>query len=95
MLASWEPARQKRHAMNDIHFGHLIKDLLKAEGRSIGWFAKEMSYTRGNMYKILERQHLNTEFLLRATEKLHHDFFHDVSEILQSRSSSKNGHIHL
>lgn len=79
-----ESAKRKRKKMPDIHFGHLIKKELKRQRRSVAWFAKEMSYTRGNMYKILERSHLNSDFLLRATEKLQHDFFHDVSEILQT-----------
>ena len=80
--------------MEEIHFGKMILGELRKQRYSVAWFAKEMSYTRGNMYKILKRRHLNTEFLLRATEKLHHDFFRDASEMLQSRSSSKNGHIH-
>jgi hypothetical protein len=70
--------------MIDIHFGHLILAELRRQRRSVAWFAKEMSYTRGNMYKILERPHLHSDFLLRATEKLDHDFFHDISELLHS-----------
>lgn len=70
--------------MTNIHFGHLIKEELKRQRRSIAWFAKEMSCTRGNMYKIVERQHLSSDFILRASEKLDHDFFGDVSAYLQS-----------
>ena len=70
--------------MTDIHLGNLIHAELRRQRRSVAWFAKEMAYTRGNMYNILKRQHLNSEFLLRASEKLHHDFFRDVSEMLQA-----------
>ena len=70
--------------MTDIHFGHLIKKELKRQRRSVAWFAKEMSCTRGNMYKILDRPHLSSDFLLRACEKLQHNFFHDVSETIQT-----------
>lgn len=69
--------------MVDIHFGHLIKEELKRQRRSVAWFANEMSYTRGNMYKILERTHLHSDFIIRASEKLQHDFFKDASETLQ------------
>lgn len=70
--------------MTDIHLGHLIQDELRRQRRSVAWFAKEMSCTRGNMYNILKRPHLNSEFLLRASEKLQHDFFQDVSEMLRA-----------
>lgn len=67
----------------EIHLGKLIHDELRRQRRSVAWFAHEMAYTRGNMYNILKRPHLNSEFLLRASEKLNHDFFRDVSEKLQ------------
>ena len=69
--------------MTDIHFGNLIQAELRRQRRSVAWFAKEMLTTRGNMYNILRRPHLNTDFLVRASEKLHHDFFRDISEKLQ------------
>ncbi len=73
--------------MTDIHFGELVRNELRRQRRSVAWFAKEMSYTRGNMYNILKREHLSSDFLLRATEKLNHDFFHEVSEMIQASKS--------
>lgn len=69
--------------MTGIHCGKLIHEELRRQRRSVAWFAKEMLTTRGNMYNILRRPHLNTDFLVRASEKLHHDFFRDISEKLQ------------
>ena len=73
--------------MTDIHFGELVRNELRRQRRSVAWFAKEMSYTRGNMYNILKREHLSSDFLLRATEKLNHDFFREVSEMIQASES--------
>ena len=73
--------------MADIHFGKLIQNELQRQRYSVAWFAKEMSYTRGNMYKILNRAHLNTDFVIRASRKLNHDFFRDASKILTSDKS--------
>lgn len=70
--------------MADIHFGKLIQHELQRQRYSVAWFAKEMSYTRGNMYKILNREHLNTDFVIRASRKLNHDFFLDASKILNA-----------
>jgi hypothetical protein len=68
----------------DIHFGNLIKDLLKKEGRNVGWFAQQMNCDRSNMYKILSHCHLDSGFLLRASVVLNHDFFKDGSAQLKS-----------
>ena len=70
--------------MVNIHFGKLVLKELRRQRRSVAWFAKEMSYTRGNMYNILKREHLSSDFLLRATEKLGYDFFHEVSKMIQA-----------
>lgn len=67
----------------EIHFGKLIHVELRRQRRSVAWFAQEMGCTRGNMYNILKRPHLNSDFILRASEKLGHDFFRDASEKFQ------------
>ena len=66
-----------------IHFGALIKKRLELEGRSIRWFALQMNCDRSNMYKILARPHLDTNFILRACRILEYDFFKDASEVLK------------
>jgi len=67
-----------------IHFGELIKERLFLQGRSVRWFALQMNCDRSNMYKLLSRAHLDTNFILRACKILEHDFFKDASEILQN-----------
>ena len=64
---------------SEIHFGHLIKKLLREEGRSISWFAERMHSDRSNMYKMLERSHVDTQFILKASIVLKHNFFNDAS----------------
>ena len=66
-----------------IHFGGLIKERLVLEGRSIRWFALQMNCDRSNMYKLLARPHLDTNFILRACKILEYDFFKDASEVLK------------
>lgn len=65
-----------------IHFGDLIKERLFLQGRSIRWFALQMNCDRSNMYKLLARAHLDTNFILRACKILNYDFFKKASEIL-------------
>lgn len=75
--------------MNDIHFGKMILDELRKQRYSVSWFAKEMGSDRSNMYKLLERQHLNSEFILRAGKLLDHDFFGDASKIFIENKSGR------
>lgn len=67
----------------NIHFGDLIKSRLKQDRRSVRWFAEQMNSDRSNMYKLLSRAHLSTDFIIRASKILDHDFFKDVSDRLQ------------
>ena len=67
--------------MHDIHFGNMILTELREQRRSVAWFAREMGSDRCNMYKLLSRQHLNSDFILRASKLLNHDFFGDASTL--------------
>lgn len=66
-----------------IHIGEIIKGKLDLERRSISWFAREMNCDRSNMYKMLSRSHLDTNFILRASKVLKHDFFKEISDLLK------------
>lgn len=67
--------------MEDIHFGRMILGELHRQRYSVAWFAKEMGTTRGNMYKILNKPHLNTDFIMRAEILLQCDFFFRASQM--------------
>lgn len=58
-----------------IHIGNLIKEELRRQGRSVGWFAKELYCDRTNVYDIFKRQSLDTALLLRISQLLQHNFF--------------------
>jgi len=68
----------------EIHFGNLIKYQLQRIGRSVNWFAQQMHSDRSNMYKLLDRRHLDSGFLVRASILLRHDFFRDATEYLKT-----------
>lgn len=77
--------------MNDIHLGNMILNELRKQRYSVAWFAKEMGSDRSNMYKLLARQHLNTDFVLRASRLLNHDFFREAS-VAFLYGTEKNDH---
>ena len=92
---SAETKQKARLAMTDLHFGNMILSELREQRRSVAWFAKEMGSDRSNMYKLLARPHLSTDFVLRASRLLNHDFFGEASALfligIDASSVGKNG----
>jgi len=64
--------------------GELIKEKLAEKGHSVGWLAKNVGYTRSNIYKTLYYEYIHTELLLRISKVLEYDFFSYYSNILQN-----------
>ena len=62
--------------------GHIIKQVFDEQGRTVNWFAKKMHCNRTNIYKIFEKQHLNSDTIQRASKALEPDFFYDISQVM-------------
>ncbi|MBQ7042102.1 MAG: XRE family transcriptional regulator [Muribaculaceae bacterium] len=58
-----------------MHIGQEIKTKLKEKDISIVSFARQLSYTRANIYKILDKKSIDTDLLLRISIILQYDFF--------------------
>ena len=63
-----------------MHIGNLIKQQLEEQGRSVVWFARKLSYSRTNVYKIFEKPSIDTNLLLRISSILNYDFFKHYTE---------------
>lgn len=68
----------------------MIFSELRKQRFSVSWFAKQMGSDRSNMYRLLERQHLNSDFILRASKILNHNFFEDASIVLLESMKNQN-----
>ena len=62
-----------------IHIGNLIKVRLHEQGHTVTWFAENLNYTRVNIYKIFNRENIDTALLYKISCLLQHDFFDDLS----------------
>lgn len=69
--------------MEEFHFGHLIQTELKAQGRTVTWFAKAIHCDRTNAYKIFNSSHLDSELLFRISRVLNHNFMQDAADHLK------------
>lgn len=64
----------------DFHTGHLIREILDSQKRSVSWLAREIQCERTTCYDIFERKFVNTEQLEKISIALQHNFFRDLAE---------------
>ena len=69
-----------------MHIGQIIRQELEDQGRTVVWFAQQLSYSRTNIYKIFDRASIDTDVLLRISLILGVDFF----EVYFKEISTKN-----
>lgn len=70
---------------NSMHIGSVIRQQMEEQGRSVSWLSREYGCSRVNMYKIFEKQSIDTQSLLRFSVILHYDFFLLYQEELRQR----------
>lgn len=71
------------------HIGILIREELERQEHSVSWFARRLSCDRSNVYRIFQRESIDTKMLLRICRLLNHDFFTDLSAQLQQQNPSR------
>ena len=68
--------------------GQLIKEELKAQERSVSWFARKLHLDRSNVYRLFQKNSLDTDLLSRISIVLGRDFFEILSKNIKDRNSS-------
>lgn len=58
-----------------MHIGQLIKQELASQGRSVTWFAKQLSYSPTFTYRIFDDETIDADLLLQISRLLNVDFF--------------------
>ena len=58
-----------------MHIGHEIELELRRQERNVTWFANKLCCNRRNIYRIFERESIDTELLRRISIVLNHNFF--------------------
>lgn len=66
-----------------IHIGKVIEKVLRDQGKTVTWFARSLYCDRTNVYKIFQRESVNSEMLYRISKILSHDFFKYYSKELE------------
>jgi len=58
-----------------IHIGSKIKEKLEASEHTVAWLARKLNCDRTNIYRIYDRESVDTNLLLKISEALRFDFF--------------------
>lgn len=62
-----------------IHIGKLIKAEVELQERTPTWLAKKINCDRTNVYRIFERESIDTALLSRISTALNRNFFEEFS----------------
>ena len=62
-----------------IHIGHLIREELRTQGRTVTWLSQQLNIHRRACYRIFDSYSIDTQLLLRISELLEKDFFIEYS----------------
>ena len=85
----------KSDKSDELHIGQLIKNELDRQGRSVAWLAKQMQYSRQNVYRLLERHWIHTDVLLRICNIMDCDFFGWLSDYWKTRKKPSNPNVKI
>ncbi len=68
--------------------GMLIKEELDAQERSVAWFARKLGLDRSNVYRLFQKNSIDTALLSRISLILGRDFFGILSDNLRDRQNT-------
>ncbi len=67
------------------HIGHLIKEELARQERTVTWLACKLCCSRQNIYHLFECQWIATDILLKVCDILDCNFFKIYSDYWESK----------
>lgn len=68
-----------------VNIGQNIKEELQRQERTVSWLARKLNCTRAAVYRIFDKNSIDTVLLLNISQILHRDFFYELSEETKSR----------
>lgn len=69
-----------------VHVGKMIKAEFDRhpKAHTVSWLAEQLCCRRNNVYDIFNRKSVDTDLLIRLSQILKHDFFKDISNVLNA-----------
>jgi hypothetical protein len=67
-----------------VNIGQSIKEELQRQERTVSWLARKLNCTRAAVYRIFDKNSIDTALLTNISQVLHHNFFTELSEDVQN-----------
>lgn len=68
--------------------GIIIKEELAAQERTVTWFARKLHLDRSNVYRLFQKNSIDTDLLCRISLVLKRDFFVLLSQSYEEKSAA-------
>ena len=82
--------RQQAEKPIVINIGTLIREKLEEQQQTIVWLSKQLCCSRTNVYKILNKNSIDTNELMRISKILHFNFFEIYAKEFQNSEDDKD-----
>lgn len=73
-----------------INIGQSIREELLQQKRTVSWLANQLNCTRTAVYRIMDKNSIDTAMLVNISVALKHNFFEDLSNDLKRKTDSSS-----
>ena len=67
-----------------VNIGQRIKEELQRQERTVSWLARKLNCTRAAVYRIFDKNSIDTALLASISQVLHHNIFEELTDDTQS-----------
>ena len=73
-----------------VNIGQNIKDELQRQERTVSWLARKLNCTRAAVYRIFDKNSIDTALLTQISQILHRNFFRELSDDAMTDTTPTN-----
>jgi len=71
-----------------VNIGQNIKDELQRQERTVSWLARKLNCTRAAVYRIFDKNSIDTALLTNISQILHRNFFRELYDDVMADSDT-------
>lgn len=73
-----------------INIGQNIKEELQRQERTVSWLARKLNCNRAAIYRIMDKNSIDTNLLMGISKVLNRNFFIELQDETEQRLSEKD-----
>lgn len=73
-----------------INIGQNIKEELQRQERTVSWLARKLNCNRAAIYRIMDKNSIDTSLLMGISKVLNRNFFIELQDETEQRLSEKD-----